>query len=1627
MGMDAMNLREQFGLADATLVGRLTEGRCGDVLHIRNGGEDLVLRRVHGPESLQRLLEIWGTVCHPALVLPRLAGLDRQGRCWVARSYFEGETLDARPTSAGALSKSTVAAWLGGLAALHSAGWLHRDVKPANMGLCTVTAGQPGETSARLLDLDLACKIGESTDHAGTPMWLSPEVLGGQPACAASDLFGLGASLAWALLGDFHGDYSARFPNEDFWGASGLDPGQLSHVAPVELAQLIRELVRRDPLARPASASAALSHLEGGLAGLPGLEPPPLLGRLEGLVEKARLARRSGRSLLLVAEDEADARDGLTALSFAAALELCPVNYAAGILEESELLGRDSREHYVEQTGAVLRLASGADGGLLSDALADPAAGGCVLHAAISTAQHGSLREALVGEPAAKFETIELEPIPLESLQGHLARCVRLSSKGVIAALAKSLSKRTAGQQSLVDSELAQAEELGIARRHSDGWILEREEWPPLREGAGIDLGGLSEAAQELAAALADAPHECSLGQITLLLGWSNRQLVDPALELRAAGVVWTSATGPAAATRDRLRASLDLESRQRGAAALLDRAGAANLLQEYSRLSWRSLEGLAARDEAEKLALVDELETLYRAGRLAAVRGHMDALVGAGLGASPKAGPALLRLQVRVDLAQGNTDAALGALRSREAHGAESEFHVLLGNAYSRSGDTAASAACYELALRDSSSPDTKLHARVGLGLLALEGGRASEALALVPERAGESVGAEAEGALFNLRGGAHLRLGETQEAMELFRRAAETAQRSKDVALAARALMNRAIAERRSGALAEAEQTLQSAAVYVKDSDLLGMRSLVAHNFGTVLRDRGALARAERSFEQALRLRRRAMDSYGVATTLGSLALLRLEQGSYGVAARELGASATRLLDGGHVQEAEVVGSALRCAERLLGPGKASGADVPPAPGAMVGARKWLHARESAARALVDGGRAAALGTLEPVLESEPVSSERAEAFRTLSWAHALGDDPVSRGRYAERLRELAPLLGQERVLEAAFRSSKPSTLEAAGAYSEAFEQAGRLDLAWAAALVQVELAALEGNSDLRRIAARRAREWEERLMEHVPESGLEQVRARALSLAAPWLEPRSDAVHQASVLDLHWFASVNKQLATSTNLEQLMERVLDRAIESVGAQRGLLILNGANGLELMCGRGLADAEEAGEDLHLSRSLIRDAMESGKSIITQDIASDPRFRDAMSVRSLKLRAVLCVPIHGESEALGAVYVDDGRPGAIFDETDAHALGILADQAGAASRQLLAHREIQGLNEQLAQRLEVQEAELVAARRQLRRSGMNAALGGLVGDSQPMVQLRDQILQLGATDLPVLITGPSGSGKELVARALHSTSSRKSEALVIENMAALPESIMESELFGHVRGAFTGAGADRVGMFEEADGGTLFLDEIADVHSSVQAKLLRVLESGEYRRLGESSVRTTNARLVAATNADLAARVAAGDFRQDLYYRLNAAEIRVPSLEDRHEDIPLLVEHFLERAGKRHGTVKSIAEVIVARLVARRWPGQIRELRNEVERLYLLSGDVIADEALVSAVDSAFGARWAKEDPAEPTDFTLEQAERAAILRALARAEGNRAEAARLLGISRAGFYNKLARLEIE
>jgi transcriptional regulator with GAF, ATPase, and Fis domain len=494
--------------------------------------------------------------------------------------------------------------------------------------------------------------------------------------------------------------------------------------------------------------------------------------------------------------------------------------------------------------------------------------------------------------------------------------------------------------------------------------------------------------------------------------------------------------------------------------------------------------------------------------------------------------------------------------------------------------------------------------------------------------------------------------------------------------------------------------------------------------------------------------------------------------------------------------------------------------------------------------------------------------------------------------------------------------------------------------------------------------------------------------------------------------------------RRLARHDRLEQLLEQIVEAMMELTDAERGVVCVgHGDDRIEVA-----REFAAAGEGVTFSRSVIDRVLQSGEPVLSVDATSDERFDGSRSISHLSLRSVLAVPLVFRGELLGAAYVDHRLRRGNFDATDLSHMEDFADLAALAvaqARSLAAVRsqaeELERQRAELAASLERREVALVSLREEA--FAERKSYRGMIGASKGMQRVFRLIDRLADSEVPVVIHGESGTGKELVARAIHDGGRRADKPFVAENCGAIPESLLESVLFGHARGAFTGAAAARPGLFEAADGGTIFLDEIGETSPAMQTKLLRVLQEGEVRRLGENKPRKVDVRVIAASNRELEAMVASGAFRQDLFYRINVVRVELPPLRERREDIPVLIEHFLNRNDADGRSALQISAAALRKLVRYPWPGNVRELENEVQRWLALCEDKVLPEDLSPAID---GSDAEVEDP---DDLELrprvDRLERELINRAMERTGGNQTQAAQLLGLSRFGLQKKLKRLE--
>lgn len=388
-----------------------------------------------------------------------------------------------------------------------------------------------------------------------------------------------------------------------------------------------------------------------------------------------------------------------------------------------------------------------------------------------------------------------------------------------------------------------------------------------------------------------------------------------------------------------------------------------------------------------------------------------------------------------------------------------------------------------------------------------------------------------------------------------------------------------------------------------------------------------------------------------------------------------------------------------------------------------------------------------------------------------------------------------------------------------------------------------------------------------------------------------------------------------------------------LLDGLIAETDAQRGFMLryLPESTEAEVLSARHFQTAHLSASEYGLSRTVLRRVLEEGKPVVLDDASRDPRFASATSIREWNLLSILAVPLKSSDRVIGAIYLDHQTLCAHFGPAEQQFLEATASFAVFYLR----HWRLLPLVQQPKSSV-----FLDAAR----------APRELVGNHPKILEVLDVVQRIADKPVTVLIEGESGTGKELVARALHYQSHRSADPFVAINCAAIPRDLLESELFGHEKGAFTGATARFLGHISQADGGTLFLDEISELDYPLQAKLLRFLQSNEFQRLGSQEVQKVDVRIIAATSRNLRKRVEAGEFQAALYYRLHVVPIQLPALRERQEDIPALVEHFLDKYSRLYGSQPQVRPEVMDTLCAYSFPGNVRELENLVHRVVVLS-----------------------------------------------------------------------------
>jgi transcriptional regulator with GAF, ATPase, and Fis domain len=494
-----------------------------------------------------------------------------------------------------------------------------------------------------------------------------------------------------------------------------------------------------------------------------------------------------------------------------------------------------------------------------------------------------------------------------------------------------------------------------------------------------------------------------------------------------------------------------------------------------------------------------------------------------------------------------------------------------------------------------------------------------------------------------------------------------------------------------------------------------------------------------------------------------------------------------------------------------------------------------------------------------------------------------------------------------------------------------------------------------------------------------------------------------PAASAATPGRVEALQGLVRFSERLLAASDLPRLLDELLDALLEVTHAEKGFLILLENGRMEVKSARNLARETIENAVSRVSDSIVQRAAATRRPIVVADALHDAQWSSSSSVVNLKLCSVMCAPLMRQGEPFGVIYLGNDSVVNLFDEQDLEVLTVFAAQASLLVQNALLLHGLRLENEALRQAVE------------------QSQFGEIIGAGASMREVYRRIDKVAATDVSVLVSGETGTGKELVAREIHRRSPRARGPFVAVNCGAIPENLLESELFGHVRGAFTGAVATRDGKFQAASGGTLFLDEVGDMPPSLQVKLLRALQERTVTRVGDTRPEPVDLRVIAATNKVLEDEIRAGRFREDLYYRLDVVSIVLPPLRDRGDDVLVLARFFLQKYAREFASrARGFAPAAAVALRKYPWPGNIRELENRVKKAV-----VLCDRPLVAPEDLDLGPESLA--PVLPLAQAKEEFQKRYINEVLERNAGNRTKTAKDLGVDPRTIFRHLEKLDAE
>ena len=1467
-----------------------------------------------------------------------------------------------------------------GLAALHEAGVRHGDFTPANVLVDRAGAGV-------LIDLGCARPFGVTEQLAGTERYLAPELLAGQKGDARSDLFGVGRTL------------------QTLFAAAGRPP-----TGPIQ--KLIERLLRENPDSRPGDCSELLEAL-GRKPRAPRkmLIPARLLGRDSEVAEFERwlAALTNGEPGPRVLDVWGASGMGLSRL-------LRELTWRA------QLRVSTLRARLEQPVGRVLATALG-------------------LTEVVSTRRGALAAAAILSERAEPLLLVveDLERLVSDERELLLSLVRSLGTRGNLALL---VSSRSALEGEGVVPLACAALPTAAVEAWAAPLLTEKGARDLLRQSAGSPRK-IEQYLTELAGSGAPQLTPGNTGKPTLLalspaekgtLALLHTQATD--VSVAAFGLSWlelqpllerrlierdgdvvrllpatTRAVASGALTKAELakahlRAAdwFALVERDETASAISSARVIYHLLEagevrraeslfDAERATLASGPGQVARLLAPLADVAQRPELLLDLGELLLGLGQPRTAVRAAARAGRNGKTATIRRQAALVVA----DALVRLGRPARAE-------LLLGRALATGGALGRGADGAELLQR-------LARARLARGDYAGARTTAEQALAAAPAAAVAALAHETLGVACAYLGEAERADSELNQALGLLGAQAKPRERS-------RIQSHRAMVAFRAGRIEPALADYTAALALAEEHDLDDLIATGLLNLGTAEQQAGLWGDALRHYERGVTFAS-AIARLSTALTLEyNRANLYVEIGAFERAEEALGRLELKAEAAKFSHFAP--GIALVRAEICLARGEADAAE------------KELLLAEGRLE-----GRAQPRELFEVRLrriDVELLRDKPQEAERKLK--------ALARTRVESGAEDLGLSLEQTRArVDAAL--GRPSALERLEQARLAAQRAGLLALEAGLETELSRAAERLGLMDDARARSERARRLWDRIGEGLP-AGLMSLfwrhtrRAHLVDRSRPVVARATSGGGNQEAEAYRRLLALNRRLNSSLSLERVLEYAVQAALDLTEAERAFLLLTskaagdaGPLKAEVAVARSTDPALPAGEGP--SQSIVRRTLEREEPILTTDAQGDPRFAGQGSVHALRLKSVLSVPVLSPSGVLGVLYVDCRVQRGRFSEAERSLLLAFADQLALAIGNARLHQELEQKTVELLQQKHAveqlshgQAREIVRLKREVQAQRENLELrydySQIVGRGPAMRAVLERLERVIDSDASVLLLGESGTGKELVARAIHFNGPRKAGPFLGINCAALPENLLESELFGHVRGAFTGADRDKLGLMQAARGGTLFLDELGELPLSTQAKLLRVLQERELRPLGAEKTVPLDVRLLTATHRDLERAMAEGKFREDLYYRVAVVTVPLPPLRERPEDLAVLSEKILQRLAQASGKKPpELGQDALRRLSTHPFPGNVRELENVLTRAF-----VLALGSKIRAEDLDLGARRAPAPRARSRrDFEADEKDR--ILAALRAARWNVSVVSRTLGIPRNTLYRKLSRYGLE